>query len=671
MLDCAKQKGPCSYKPPKLPVCPQPPPKPFPWIYPLVLASILTFLGLFYKYFLWRESREYLKPPGWRPRVKTKTPIHDEDLPACVQYLIIGTGAAGWAAYNAIMKHDPLAKYLIIGTGAAGWAAYNAIMKHDPLAKYLIIGTGAAGWAAYNAIMKHDPLAKVFFITDEDSYPYMRPPMSKWMWWNGNPPDLRNLNYVNKELQRKTMYYAPCKAFMDPVRFFRTPKGPALGIAMGWCVKRIDADEHRAWINTYCGERPMYYERALIAVGARPKTLSFYKTSPKFVRDRITTIRKIRDLEIAYRKVREAKHVTVVGGGYLGSEISWFMGRMHENWNPAAPEDYVPPQILHVFKGKGILSSIIPEYLGEWAAEKLKCQNVSIMPNTLVYDAFEKDGRLQLTLSNGQSIITDYILVAIGTEPREDIGRKSFLEMDEINGGFSVNTELQARKHLYVAGDAASVYTEWKNKRIRMESYLSAEEQGTLAGTNMTGYWIPYNREPHFWFELPGDISMELVGEVGACMPTVGLFKPCDEIEDAEGRRFEEEQGEFQRPCFKESESYRNRYKRGMMFYLRDDIVVGMVFWNFPPIEDRYEVVCEMLRARPSYKDINMLAELLGFPDIQCVYLPEDYGKEVKSEDVCIDKNVSNWLSYEEHEKQGSLSKVETPETVMHKNAPL
>ncbi|KAJ2945272.1 hypothetical protein O0L34_g9350 [Tuta absoluta] len=621
MLDCAKLKAVCGYKPVQPLVCPTPPPKPFPWIYPLILASILSFLGLFYKWFLWREGQEYLKPPIWRPRVKTKTPVHDEDLPACVQYLIIGTGAAGWAAYKAIMQNDPL--------------------------------------------------AKVFFISDEDCYPYMRPPMSKYMWWNGLPPDLRNLNYINHEMTRKSMYYAPCKAFMDPVRFFRTPKGPALSIAMGWCVKRIDADEHRAWINTYCGERPIYYERALIAVGSKPKTLSFYKTSPRFVRERIATIRKIRDLEIAYRKVREAKHVTIIGGGFLGSEVAWWMGRMHEHWNPAPAEDYVPPKILHIFKGKGILSSIIPEYLGEWAAEKLKCQNVTIMPSTMVYDAFEKDGRLQLTLSNGQSILTDYVIVAIGAEPREDIGRQSNLEMDDINGGYLVNTELQARKHLYVAGDAASLYTEWKNKRTRMESYLSAEEQGTLAGTNMTGYWVPYNGEPHYWFDLPDDISMELIGEVGACMPTVGLFKPCDDIEDEEGRKYEDATGVLKKPCYKESDSYRNRYKRGMMFYLRDDIVVGLVFWNFPPIEDRYEVVREILRAQPSYKDINMLAELLGFPDLKCVYVPEGWGQETDPKDTCIDKQVSNWLDYESHEKQGTLSKVETPETVMYKNAPL
>jgi hypothetical protein len=45
---------------------------------------------------------------------------------------------------------------------------------------------------------------------------------------------------------------------------------------------------------------------------------------------------------------------------------------------------------------------------------------------------------------------------------------------------------------------------------------------------------------------------------------------------------------------FYRSEEYQNRYKRGMLFYLRDETVVGMLFWNFPPIEDRKEVATEV-----------------------------------------------------------------------------
>ncbi|XP_047538897.1 apoptosis-inducing factor 1, mitochondrial-like [Vanessa atalanta] len=580
MIDCARTKGPCSVKPPpEPPACPPPPPKPFPWIYVWSVASFFGIMGLIYKLYLWQEMRIKLgdHTPKWRPRRKIKAPFHCKDLPACVQYLIVGAGAAGWAAYRAIMEHDKT--------------------------------------------------AKVFFITKEDCLPYMQPPMSKHMWWNPEPPDIKTLNYI-EEGTRHTMYYADCASFMDPIKFYRKKKGPAVSIARGWCVLRVDADDHVVWVKTMCGEQPIYYERCLLAPGAKANNLSIFKSASKQVRDRVCTLRTIRDLEIAYRKVKASKHVVIIGGGFLGCELAWYLGRMDRVVE--RHEEKEPLKIVQIIKDKGIMSGVLPEYIGEWATEKIKCEGVTVIPKTQVYDAFETpDGRLELTLSNGNSIVTDYVFVAIGTEPRVELAEPSFLEVDPVNGGFLVNTELEARTHLYVAGDAASFYSQWKDTRLRLSHFGNAEEQGYVAGANMTGYWVPCNMEPHFKLHLGESLEMEAVGEVGACMSTVGIFKPCSENTKPQAPAA----GDGDRPCYKQSEEYRNRYKRGMLFYLRDELIVGLVFWNMPPVDDRYGVATEVLRARPTYKDINMLAGLFGFPETQCDYLSEE---ELKEPGPCI-----------------------------------
>lgn len=46
--------------------------------------------------------------------------------------------------------------------------------------------------------------------------------------------------------------------------------------------------------------------------------------------------------------------------------------------------------------------------------------------------------------------ISAQVLVAVGAEPRMELAEPSFLEQDPVNGGFLVNTELEARTHLYV-----------------------------------------------------------------------------------------------------------------------------------------------------------------------------------------------------------------------------
>jgi len=49
---------------------------------------------------------------------------------------------------------------------------------------YLLIGAGTASFAAYRAIKSKDPTAKILIVGDENRLPYMRPPLSKELWFN-------------------------------------------------------------------------------------------------------------------------------------------------------------------------------------------------------------------------------------------------------------------------------------------------------------------------------------------------------------------------------------------------------------------------------------------------------------------------------------------------------
>lgn len=63
----------------------------------------------------------------------------------------------------------------------------------------------------------------------------------------------------------------------------------------------------------------------------------------------------------------------------------------------------------------------------------------------------------------------------------------------------------------FQAGDAASYYSQWKDQRMRLEHYANAEEQGYIAGANMTGFWTPCNMEPHYKVMLGDDLEMEVM----------------------------------------------------------------------------------------------------------------------------------------------------------------
>ncbi|CAF4421931.1 unnamed protein product, partial [Rotaria magnacalcarata] len=60
----------------------------------------------------------------------------------------------------------------------------NDLTSNIPnFAQYLIIGGGATAMSAFKSIRAHDPTAKVLVISSEKYLPYMRPPLSKDIWY--------------------------------------------------------------------------------------------------------------------------------------------------------------------------------------------------------------------------------------------------------------------------------------------------------------------------------------------------------------------------------------------------------------------------------------------------------------------------------------------------------
>lgn len=121
-------------------------------------------------------------------------------------------------------------------------------------------------------------------------------------------------------------------------------------------------------------------------------------------------------------------------------------------------------------------------------------------------------------------------MVAVGLEPNVQLATKSGFEIDSSLGGYVVNAELQARKNIWVAGDAACFY-DIKLGRRRVEHHDHAVVSGRLAGENMTGAGKPYWHQSMFWSDLGPKIGFEAIGLVDSSLPTVGLFAKADETD--------------------------------------------------------------------------------------------------------------------------------------------
>lgn len=68
----------------------------------------------------------------------------------------------------------------------------SLIPDHVP---YLLIGGGTASFSAFRAIKSADPTAKVLVVGNESFNPYMRPPLSKEMFYNDNRDLAKSLRF--------------------------------------------------------------------------------------------------------------------------------------------------------------------------------------------------------------------------------------------------------------------------------------------------------------------------------------------------------------------------------------------------------------------------------------------------------------------------------------------
>lgn len=198
-----------------------------------------------------------------------------------------------------------------------------ALPKH---AQFLLVGGGTASFAAMRAIRSARPDALVLMVGEEPHPPYMRPPLSKELWREPElahaPPDaLHALSFRQWNGKRRPLAYEPL-SFYTPVQELPASGGGA-AIARGWRVARLDVERREAELHAP-GQEPVTvsYDECLVATGSRARRLDALR--PARAAGRALALRGARDAVRLARVLDEpgARHVVLVGGGFLASELS-------------------------------------------------------------------------------------------------------------------------------------------------------------------------------------------------------------------------------------------------------------------------------------------------------------------------------------------------------------
>ncbi|KAK6322196.1 hypothetical protein J4Q44_G00069880 [Coregonus suidteri] len=477
-------------------------------------------------------------------------------------------------------------------------------------APYLLIGGGTASFAAARSIRARDPGARVLIITDEPDLPYMRPPLSKELWFSDDPSVVDTLRFKQWNGKERSIYFQPPSFYVSPQDLEKVENG-GVAVLTGKKVVHMDVRGNKV---TLSDNTEISYDKCLIATGGVPRNLQVIERAGEEVTKRTTLFRKVEDFKSLDKVSRDTKSITIIGGGFLGSELACALGRR------SADSDL---EVVQMFPEKGNMGKVLPEYLSNWTTAKVKSEGVKVITEALVKGVTYKDGRVEIKLKDGRVVKTDHIVAAVGLDPSVELAKSAGLEVDSDFGGFRVNAELQARSNIWVAGDAACFY-DIRLGRRRVEHHDHAVVSGRLAGENMTGANKPYWHQSMFWSDLGPDVGYEAIGIVDSSLPTVGVFakatakdtpKAATEKSGTGIRSESETEGTASSPVASSTpepppvSQQKDDYGKGVIFYLRDKVVVGIILWN---VFNRMPVARKIIKDGEEHADLNEVAKLFN-----------------------------------------------------------
>eukprot|EP00042_Codosiga_hollandica_P060008 m.920570 g.920570 ORF g.920570 m.920570 type:complete len:626 (-) comp66799_c0_seq1:147-2024(-) len=467
--------------------------------------------------------------------------------------------------------------------------------------KYVIIGGGTAAYFAAVGVRRKDKAAPILLISRESEAPYARPSLSKELWFRpiaeySPSAALSYADWAGKErnavFQSKEQY---CTA--DDLR-----RGePCVGLLSNTTVVDLDVANRKLTLDN---GQVVHFEKCLIATGGRPRSLPIIEQAPAQARQHITLYRSIDDFRKLDGISRSVQSVAIIGGGFLGSELSIALAARGKALNGI--------HVTQVIQERGVLAKVLPGYLCDWTTQMVQEQGVEVLTASSITAIDHKDGKVVLDVKKGDQhsqLAVDHVIVAVGLDPNVELAKKANLELDPVKGGILVNAELEARSGIYAAGDVASFYDVVLGRR-REEHHDHAVVSGRLAGENMAGERKHYSHQSFFWSDLGPAVGFEAIGLIDSTLETVSVWarnsnlapsqQPADQTAAQQTPQQSGDGVAASRQATKD-------FGKGVVFYLRGKQVVGVVTWNLP---DKIPIARRIIREAKTHDNFSQLAAL-------------------------------------------------------------
>jgi 3-phenylpropionate/trans-cinnamate dioxygenase ferredoxin reductase subunit len=330
----------------------------------------------------------------------------------------------------------------------------------------VIVGAGHAGTSAAVTLRAEGWSGPVTLVGGEAFHPYERPPLSKaFMLSQHEQP---GVHIVSEG------WFAA-----NGVAHLRGTAAMAVDLAAR-TVRLADGGS-------------LAYAQLLLCTGARPRRLPVKGDAA----DAVLYLRSFGDALALRGRLAGGGHLLVVGGGFIGLEIA-----------ASARAKGCPVTIVEA--GPRLLTRGVPESIARRVAARHEAEGVRVICGAGLTAVNRDGGSLCVTLADGTQIDCDAIVAGVGAIPETGLAEEAGLAIDN---GIAVNASLRTSDpHVFAAGDCCSFpHLLLGGRRIRLEAWRNAQDQGATAARAMLGREVTYDVVPWFWSDQY-DLTIQVAG---------------------------------------------------------------------------------------------------------------------------------------------------------------
>lgn len=326
----------------------------------------------------------------------------------------------------------------------------------------VIVGAGHAGVTAAFALRSEGWNDEVVILSGENEVPYHKPPLSK-------------------------SFLVDDTALPTPLKSEKAYQDAQIACRPG--VRCIAIDTERRAVDLSDGQR-LSYDALVLATGATARLW------PGAVPQGVYTLRDVSDAACLRSALMRASHLAVVGGGYIGLEVS-------------ASARGLGIAVTVIEREARLLARVASEPTSLAMKALHEGHGVEVRTQSAVRSfAADQDGYVSaLVLEDGTRLATDLVLIAIGAVPVVDLAREANLDVDD---GIVVDAHGRTSADgVWAAGDCTRFAYQGGN--LRLESVQNATDQARVAAADIAGRPSNYSPVPWFWSDQY-EIKMQIAG---------------------------------------------------------------------------------------------------------------------------------------------------------------